>query len=161
VLYAAFPVSKTMSRSGYDTCFHPITSFTGRAILCVHVRSLAHWCAPTADEAKELRLSGNCERHIVTCMNKNSDKCARYSNTLLVSLNNRIYFREHQPPKVGDSASPPISYRVRTAALSSLNFAVPEPQTQVSRASFSHVNPFPDLETLDHGSTELSLVCAS
>ncbi|KAI9457784.1 hypothetical protein BJY52DRAFT_455212 [Lactarius psammicola] len=51
-----------------------------------------------------------------------------YSNTLLVSLNNRIYFREHQPPKHGDSASLVVSDGVRATAPSSLRFAVPESQ---------------------------------
>ncbi|KAH8981153.1 hypothetical protein EDB92DRAFT_1953369 [Lactarius akahatsu] len=51
-----------------------------------------------------------------------------YSNTLLVSLNNRIYFREHLLPEHGDSPHPMISDRVRATALSSLHFAVPEPR---------------------------------
>ncbi|KAH9171429.1 hypothetical protein EDB89DRAFT_2243421 [Lactarius sanguifluus] len=58
------------------------------------------------------------------------DKCVRYSNTLLVSLNNRIYFREHQPPEHGDSTSLTVSDGVRATALSSLRFAVTEPQSR-------------------------------
>ncbi|KAH9048678.1 hypothetical protein EDB83DRAFT_2522958 [Lactarius deliciosus] len=53
-----------------------------------------------------------------------------YSNTLLVSLNNRIYFREHLLPKHGDSPDPMISDRVRATSLSSLHFVVPEPRPQ-------------------------------
>ncbi|KAH9048681.1 hypothetical protein EDB83DRAFT_1433123 [Lactarius deliciosus] len=55
-----------------------------------------------------------------------------YSNTLLVSLNNRIYFREHKPPGHGDSACLTVSDRVHATALSSgsLRFAVPESQSQ-------------------------------
>ncbi|KAH9032007.1 hypothetical protein EDB85DRAFT_2237929 [Lactarius pseudohatsudake] len=44
-----------------------------------------------------------------------------YSNTLLVSLNNRIYFREHKPPGHGDSAFFVVTDGVR---------AVPGPQFQ-------------------------------
>ncbi|KAH9057066.1 hypothetical protein EDB83DRAFT_2316043 [Lactarius deliciosus] len=51
-----------------------------------------------------------------------------YSNTLLVSLNNRIYFREHHLPEHGDSASLAVSDGVRATALSSPRFAIPEPQ---------------------------------
>ncbi|KAI9467407.1 hypothetical protein BJY52DRAFT_1182849 [Lactarius psammicola] len=53
-----------------------------------------------------------------------------YSNTLLVSLNNRIYFRDHKPPGYGDSTYPTVSDGVRATAPSSLHFAVPEPQPQ-------------------------------
>ncbi|KAH8984017.1 hypothetical protein EDB92DRAFT_1951079 [Lactarius akahatsu] len=56
-----------------------------------------------------------------------------YSNTLLVSLNNRIYFREHKPPGHGDSACLTVSDRVRATALSSgsLRFAsLPESQSR-------------------------------
>ncbi len=45
-----------------------------------------------------------------------------------MSLNNRIYFREHQLPVNGDSAYLTVSDRVRATALSSPLFAVPEPQ---------------------------------
>ncbi|KAH9041923.1 hypothetical protein EDB84DRAFT_1414771 [Lactarius hengduanensis] len=51
-----------------------------------------------------------------------------YSNTLLVSLNNRIYFREHKPPGHGDSACLTVSDPVHATELSPLCFAVPEPQ---------------------------------
>ncbi|KAH9170410.1 hypothetical protein EDB89DRAFT_1302700 [Lactarius sanguifluus] len=55
-----------------------------------------------------------------------------YSNTLLVSLNNRIYFREHKPPGHGDSACLTVSDRVRATVLSSgsLRFAIPESQSR-------------------------------
>ncbi|KAI9445949.1 hypothetical protein H4582DRAFT_2069312 [Lactarius indigo] len=58
-----------------------------------------------------------------------------YSNTLLVSLNNRIYFREHKPPGHGDSAYLTVSNRVRATALSSGSpcFAIPESQSRTSR----------------------------
>ncbi|KAI9450731.1 hypothetical protein BJY52DRAFT_1419455 [Lactarius psammicola] len=50
-----------------------------------------------------------------------------YSNTLLVSLNNRIYFRDHKPPGHGDSAFS-VSELVHAATPSLPRFAVPEPQ---------------------------------
>ncbi|KAH8998242.1 hypothetical protein EDB86DRAFT_3149034 [Lactarius hatsudake] len=55
-----------------------------------------------------------------------------YSNTLLVSLNNRIYFRERKPPVHGDSACLTVSDRVRATTLSSgsFRFAVPESQSR-------------------------------
>ncbi|KAI9451309.1 hypothetical protein BJY52DRAFT_120522 [Lactarius psammicola] len=56
-----------------------------------------------------------------------------YSNTLLVSLNNRIYFREHQPPEHGDSAYLTVSDRVCTTAVTPPCFAIPEPQLRESR----------------------------
>jgi len=56
-----------------------------------------------------------------------------YSNTLLVSLNNRIYFREHElPQRHGDSAYLKTSNPVRAAVQSSLRFAVPEEQPQTT-----------------------------
>ena len=70
---------------------------------------------------------------------QNADKWVRYSNTLLVSLNNRIYFREHQPPEHGDSAYLTVSDRVRAPAVTSPCFAVPEPQLQESRSDISSV----------------------
>ncbi|KAI9467405.1 hypothetical protein BJY52DRAFT_67195 [Lactarius psammicola] len=51
-----------------------------------------------------------------------------YSNTLLVSLNHRIYFRDHKPPGRGDTAF--VTDGVRTTALSLPRFVVPEPQPQ-------------------------------
>jgi hypothetical protein len=100
----------------------------------------------TADMAKELSFSGSCERHIVPSVTQNTDKCARYSNTLLVSLNNRIYFREHQPPRHGDSVHLPVSDRQATA-LSSLNFAESEPQPQLSKGVILPLYIIPDQGT--------------
>jgi hypothetical protein len=49
--------------------------------------------------AKELRSSGKCNGLFLTrpCR-QNAHEGSRYSNTLLVSLNNRIYFRDHPSP---------------------------------------------------------------
>ncbi|KAH9067954.1 hypothetical protein EDB87DRAFT_69423 [Lactarius vividus] len=55
-----------------------------------------------------------------------------YSNTLLVTLNNRIYFRDHRLPEHGDSARVTSSGRVRTTALTSLSFVGADPQSQAS-----------------------------
>ncbi|KAI9457787.1 hypothetical protein BJY52DRAFT_1212427 [Lactarius psammicola] len=49
-----------------------------------------------------------------------------YSNTLLVSLNNRIYFRDHKSTEHGDNVV--VSDGVRATALSLPRFAVPAPQ---------------------------------
>ncbi|KAH8976769.1 hypothetical protein EDB86DRAFT_3250964 [Lactarius hatsudake] len=55
-----------------------------------------------------------------------------YSNTLLVTLNNRIYFRDHRPPEHGDSARVTFSGRVRATALTSLSFVRADLQSQAS-----------------------------
>jgi len=54
-----------------------------------------------------------------------------YSNTLLVTLNNRIYFRDHPPPGHGDSAHLPKSGLFLTT-MTSLGFARAESQYQAS-----------------------------
>lgn len=56
-----------------------------------------------------------------------------YSNTLLVTLNNRIYFRDHTQPGHGDSARIPKSGPGPfLTMLTSLGFARAGPQSQVS-----------------------------
>ncbi|KAH9070989.1 hypothetical protein EDB83DRAFT_2517557 [Lactarius deliciosus] len=62
-----------------------------------------------------------------------------YSNTLLVSLNNRIYFREHKPPEHGVSAFNTVTDGVRATALSSPRFAVPGPQLRTSTGDNSRL----------------------
>jgi len=58
-----------------------------------------------------------------------------YSNTFLVSLNNRTYFREHEPPEHGESVDLTASNsdRVRATVRTSLCFAMPEsrPRTPI------------------------------
>jgi len=69
-----------------------------------------------------------------------------------VSLNNRIYFREHQPPGHGDSAYiPPVSGRVRATTLSSLGFAVPEPQPRTPTADNFQLYTISQTVELDKG----------
>ncbi|KAH9007604.1 hypothetical protein EDB83DRAFT_703908 [Lactarius deliciosus] len=51
-----------------------------------------------------------------------------YSNTLLVSFNNRIYLRDHQSPEHGDNASSPVPDWACAIAETPLHFAIPEPQ---------------------------------
>ncbi|KAH9170020.1 hypothetical protein EDB89DRAFT_1370879 [Lactarius sanguifluus] len=51
-----------------------------------------------------------------------------YSNTLLVSLNNRVYLRDYQSPEHEDSASPPVPDGARATTVTTLRFAIPEPQ---------------------------------
>ncbi|KAH9058263.1 hypothetical protein EDB87DRAFT_1743025 [Lactarius vividus] len=56
-----------------------------------------------------------------------------YSNTFLVSLNNRIYFREHQSSGRGNSADLPVSKRVRATAVTPPLFAVAKPVPQAQK----------------------------
>ncbi|KAH9066146.1 hypothetical protein EDB87DRAFT_1589120 [Lactarius vividus] len=79
-----------------------------------------------------------------------------YSNTLLVSLNNRIYFREHLSPEHGDSPHPMISDRVRPTALSSLNFAVLEPRPRTPTIDNYSVLRLGNLDKDDDTSTDKS-----
>ncbi|KAI9445944.1 hypothetical protein H4582DRAFT_2069308 [Lactarius indigo] len=66
-----------------------------------------------------------------------------YSNTLLVSLNNRIYFREHELPGHGDCAYLTVSDRVRAAVPTPPFFAVHEPRLQESKVSCDSSYPIP------------------
>ncbi|KAI9443833.1 hypothetical protein H4582DRAFT_2095253 [Lactarius indigo] len=61
-----------------------------------------------------------------------------YSNTLLVSLNNRIYLRDHQSPEHEDSAGPPVTDGAYAATVTTLRFAMPEPQPQALGITFPH-----------------------
>ncbi|KAH9022158.1 hypothetical protein EDB85DRAFT_379516 [Lactarius pseudohatsudake] len=64
-----------------------------------------------------------------------------YSNTLLVSLNNRIYLRDRRLPEHGDSASPPVPDGARAIAEMPLHFVTPEPQPRALKNDsviFSH-----------------------
>ena len=114
-------------------------TFLGSVAVCIMV-----------DVAKELRSSGNCERFFMRCASQNSYKRVRYSNTLLVSLNNRIYFREHRLPEHGYSAFLAVSDRVRALAVSSLSFAVPESQTQAPKGAILPLDPISQPGTFDH-----------
>ena len=80
-----------------------------------------------------------------------------------MSLNNRIYFRENQPPEHGDSVHLPVSDRVHAIALSSLSFAVSEPEPEVSKGVVLPLYNIPDQGSQNKGSdtsTDLSPVCA-
>ena len=81
---------------------------------------------------------------------QNSYKRVRYSNTLLVSLNNRIYFREHRLPEHGYSACLDVSDRVRALAVSSISFAGPELQTQASKGVTLPLDPIYRPGNFDH-----------
>ncbi|KAH9175033.1 hypothetical protein EDB89DRAFT_2067183 [Lactarius sanguifluus] len=64
-----------------------------------------------------------------------------YSNTLLVSLNNRIYLRDHQSHEHGDNTSSPAPDWARAIAETPLHFATPEPQPRALKNDtviFSH-----------------------
>jgi hypothetical protein len=84
--------------------------------------------------AKVPRLSGNCECHITDHLRfKNADECPRYSNTLLVSLNNRIYFRDQVPGSSGgaDSSRLTISSRVRATGMGAIPFTTGRGETEL------------------------------
>ncbi|KAH8998281.1 hypothetical protein EDB86DRAFT_828495 [Lactarius hatsudake] len=78
-----------------------------------------------------------------------------YSNTLLVSLNNRIYFREHKPPGHGDSAFLTVADGVRATALSSPRFAVLE-QLRTSIGDNSQLCTIAQTVELDRDSDDTS-----
>jgi hypothetical protein len=66
----------------------------------------------------------------------NTDERIRYSNTLLVSLNNRIYFRDHSHPGGrGDGQCYVDSSLSYPSAVSSLNFAHPGPHSHTASIS--------------------------
>jgi hypothetical protein len=56
-------------------------------------------------------------------MRASSHESFRYSNTLLVSLNNRIYFRDHPASAVVDSGLVVDSDQARRSAVASLHFS--------------------------------------
>ncbi|KAH9070718.1 hypothetical protein EDB83DRAFT_359936 [Lactarius deliciosus] len=86
-----------------------------------------------------------------------------YSNTLLVSLNNRIYFREHQSSGRGNSADLPVSKRVRATAVTSPSFAVAKPPPQAQKGGTFPLYTItqrpvdPDISKCDATGTDLSL----
>ena len=87
----------------------------------------------------------------------------RYSNTLLVTLNNRIYFRDHTPPGHGDSGHLPKSGQLAT--VTSLGFAGAESQLQASTEDSFKLDTFSqtvDLEkqSADAASASSHPVCA-
>ncbi|KAH9066191.1 hypothetical protein EDB87DRAFT_1678942 [Lactarius vividus] len=79
-----------------------------------------------------------------------------YSNTLLVSLNNRIYFRDNEPSEHGDNAFLTVTDRVRPTALSSPRFAVPEPQLRTPTGENSQLSTISQIVELDRGNGDTS-----
>ena len=64
-------------------------------------------------------------------VNHNADKRPRYSNTLLVSLNNRIYFRDRSgSSRGGDTTHSTVASRVCTTGISSVDFSSAERQSR-------------------------------
>ncbi|KAI9464148.1 hypothetical protein BJY52DRAFT_889927 [Lactarius psammicola] len=67
-----------------------------------------------------------------------------YSNTLLVSLNNRIYLRDHQSAEHGESAFSPIPDGARATTATPLRFPIPVPQPRaLKNDTFSRRTPWP------------------
>ncbi|KAH8979195.1 hypothetical protein EDB83DRAFT_2537372 [Lactarius deliciosus] len=58
-----------------------------------------------------------------------------YSNTFLVSLNNRIYLRDRLSSENRDSAGPTLSDRVRTEVVTLTRFSGAEPRSRTSMSS--------------------------
>jgi hypothetical protein len=122
VLYVSFPVSKTKpSYASSDLCrsLHRMRYIT-------HSRTSGHplVCLTLADVQKkswnywEIVIDVLCDVRVI------SHTSSRYSNTLLVSLNNRIYFRDH--PSCGshvDSGHVVESDQIRRSAVASLHFS--------------------------------------
>ena len=108
------------------------------------------------DVTKELRSSGKCERFFMPCASQNSYKLVRYSNTLLVSLNNRIYFREHRLPEHAYSTCLAVSDRVRALAVSSISFAVPESQTHAQKGVILPLDPISRPGNFDHNTSNVT-----
>jgi len=82
-----------------------------------------------------------------------------------VTLNNRIYFRDHPPPEHGDSARFAVSGQVRATALTSLSFAGADPRSQASTGDsfkLDAISQTVDLEKQrgDAASTGSQPVCA-
>jgi hypothetical protein len=90
------------------------------------------------------------------------DNGFRYSNTLLMNLNNRIYLRDHQLPVYGNSGSPPSAVGARPSTMPPLEFSLPEPQLQaIINHTFPHFIISRPVD-LDNGRSDdtSSLVCA-
>ncbi|KAH9012788.1 hypothetical protein EDB85DRAFT_2036645 [Lactarius pseudohatsudake] len=69
-----------------------------------------------------------------------------YSNTFMVILNNRIYFRDHPPLQHGDSARFTVSGRVRATPFASLSFAAADPQSTDDSIKLDTISQSVDLE---------------
>ncbi|KAI9445987.1 hypothetical protein H4582DRAFT_519778 [Lactarius indigo] len=74
-----------------------------------------------------------------------------YSNTLLVSLNNRIYFREHKPPGHGDSSFLTVTDGICPAAPSPPRFAVLGPQLRTPTGDSSQLSTISQPAEVDRG----------
>ncbi|KAH8980456.1 hypothetical protein EDB86DRAFT_563175 [Lactarius hatsudake] len=86
-----------------------------------------------------------------------------YSNTLMVILNNRIYFRDHAPQQHGDSARFTVSGRARaTTPFASLSFAAADPHSTGDSFKLDTISQSVDLEKQidDAVSTSSQPVCA-
>ncbi|KAH9077833.1 hypothetical protein EDB83DRAFT_2548801 [Lactarius deliciosus] len=87
----------------------------------------------------------------------------QYSNTLLVSLNNRIYLRDYPSPEYEGSASPPVPDGAHATTVTTLRFAIPEPQPRRALSVIFPRSTIPRPVDLDNGrgndtSTNWSLV---
>ncbi len=71
--------------------------------------------------------------HYTLLRAKTVTNVSRYSNTLLVSLNNRIYLRDRLPPGYRDDTRSALSDRVRTGTVATLSrFSGAEPRSGAS-----------------------------
>lgn len=110
-----------------------------------YVSSLIRFSPPLISETV-LGSSGKCKWLHECDVWVNAHRSSRYSNTLLVSLNNRIYFREH--PRAGIHMESDESGRShRSTAITSLHFAQVGQPTQSNTLGDS--DSF-GLETLSH-----------
>ncbi len=103
--------------------------------------------------------------HYLLCSSQNAETYLRYSNTLLVSLNNRIYFREQQSSGRSNSADLSVSKRVRATTVTSPCFAGAKPELQASKGDifplYTITRPVGrDISKGDATRADWSLVCA-
>ena len=98
-------------------------------------------------------------------MSPNAHTRPRYSNTLLVTLNNRIYFRDHTPGHDDSAHIPKSGPGSFLTMLTSLGFARAGPQSQASPDSSFKLNTIsrttdPEKQNGDAASTTSQPVCA-
>ena len=120
ILYVAFPVSLIRLTPSFISS--DVSRYSQNDIYYVFTCVFPSISSPyPLIWVKELRLSGKCNEHFPLWLYGHAHESSRYTNTLLVSLNNRIYFRDHPSPGVHvDTSHFDQGHR---SAMTSLHFA--------------------------------------